>query len=448
MATKIIKSKVKNIKSISEFEIELNGNTAYIIGGNTKGKTTFIRFLFDRLSLNKTNDNSILKDKKQDGISEIIMSDGCSFKYIITSEGKEKLIYRSNGIEVRATKEIIGKYIGKPFDIDKFLELQPKEKYEYITKIFNIDVSEEKKMLLEYQNEKKIWNNMISEKEILLKNIDYIDEEPIDIDSLYKQREFILNKYNKEKEDIDNKNKKNREDYDKKYNELLSKMLAYNKQQQENAEKKNRLLMAYEMISLYDDFKDIANNLYEQINKIEIKPEKTVDGLKQYLGEFVNLAYPEYPNLTEIDEKINNAKEHNSKLKAKDEYINLQNEIKSLKLKVEDINSKIVNINNSIKEKIASITLPDGITIDGENIYYKGLILSRETLATSQLYIVAMLLGSMILKDLKVMHFDCSALDKESMKFVLDFAKKNDLQLLIERPDFEAGDLRFELIED
>jgi predicted ATP-dependent endonuclease of OLD family len=86
---KINKSVVKNIKNIDEFEVDFNGATAYIIGGNTKGKTTFIRFLIDRL-LSNTNDSRVLKDQTKEGYSEIQMSDGASFRYIITPEGKEK----------------------------------------------------------------------------------------------------------------------------------------------------------------------------------------------------------------------------------------------------------------------------------------------------------------------------------------------------------------------
>jgi hypothetical protein len=58
------------------------------------------------------------------------------------------------------------------------------------------------------------------------------------------------------------------------------------------------------------------------------------------------------------------------------------------------------------------------------------------------------MLSSVNLKELKTLYFDCSPLDKNSMEAVLKWAKENDLQLLIERPDFDGGELRFEIIEN
>ena len=44
------------------------------------------------------------------------------------------------------------------------------------------------------------------------------------------------------------------------------------------------------------------------------------------------------------------------------------------------------------------------------------------------------------------MHFDASYLDKNSLSDIQLWADQNDLQLLIERPDFEAGEIKYEVI--
>ena len=46
------------------------------------------------------------------------------------------------------------------------------------------------------------------------------------------------------------------------------------------------------------------------------------------------------------------------------------------------------------------------------------------------------------------MHFEASSLDKNSLKEVQEWADKNDLQLLIERAEFEGGDIKYEIIEE
>lgn len=50
---KINRTYVKNIKNIDEFVADLNGATAYIIGGNTKGKTHFFRETEDDIDLDE-----------------------------------------------------------------------------------------------------------------------------------------------------------------------------------------------------------------------------------------------------------------------------------------------------------------------------------------------------------------------------------------------------------
>jgi hypothetical protein len=46
------------------------------------------------------------------------------------------------------------------------------------------------------------------------------------------------------------------------------------------------------------------------------------------------------------------------------------------------------------------------------------------------------------------MHFDASFLDNNSLREVQEWAESKDLQLLIERPDMEGGDITYEIIQD
>lgn len=44
------------------------------------------------------------------------------------------------------------------------------------------------------------------------------------------------------------------------------------------------------------------------------------------------------------------------------------------------------------------------------------------------------------------MHFDASFLDKNSLREIEFWALNNDLQLLIERPDYDAGEIKYEIL--
>jgi hypothetical protein len=74
--------------------------------------------------------------------------------------------------------------------------------------------------------------------------------------------------------------------------------------------------------------------------------------------------------------------------------------------------------------------------------------LQKNQISSSRLYIAALQLAAMELGEVKALHFDCSTLDKNSLKEVLDWASINDLQLLIEKPDFQAGEIQYQIISE
>jgi hypothetical protein len=49
--------------------------------------------------------------------------------------------------------------------------------------------------------------------------------------------------------------------------------------------------------------------------------------------------------------------------------------------------------------------------------------------------------------EVRTLHFDASSLDKNTLGEIQEWADANDLQLLIERADFAAGEISYELIE-
>ena len=99
-------------------------------------------------------------------------------------------------------------------------------------------------------------------------------------------------------------------------------------------------------------------------------------------------------------------------------------------------------------EAIKSSTLPEGFGFDDEGITYNGFPFSKETLSSSALYIAALKLASTIMGHVHALHFDASYLDKNSLKEVWEWAEANDLQLLIEKPDFEGGEIHYETIHE
>ncbi len=49
--------------------------------------------------------------------------------------------------------------------------------------------------------------------------------------------------------------------------------------------------------------------------------------------------------------------------------------------------------------------------------------------------------------EIRTLHFDASFLDRESLESIEKWANDNDLQLLIERPAYNGGEITYELIQ-
>jgi hypothetical protein len=78
---------------------------------------------------------------------------------------------------------------------------------------------------------------------------------------------------------------------------------------------------------------------------------------------------------------------------------------------------------------------------------YEGFALDKNQLSKSAIYIAALKLGAMVVGEVRCLYFDASSLDNNNLSKVQKWAEGKGLQLLIERPDFDGGDITYELIE-
>ena len=457
---KINKSLIKNIKNIEEFSADLNGCTAFIIGGNTKGKTTFCKFLFDRLMgiKHSSSPEEVLKDKENSGVAMITMDDGNAFKYEIKPNGTEKLSFISNGVEIRATKEIISKYLpNKFFDINKFILATPKEKIYLLTKALGVDVSAEIDKIQELIPIREERFREKKHKEAVYKEASQgsslisISELQDKLSKLNEQKNKLLSEYNKTLKEIEEKNKQIQLNNNEIIEKERKKVEEHNSTIDKLESDINTLRQIYQLINnihskehiniVLEEIKRIGNKIKEDIDKLGGR--KTFDISALQLQELVKT--PEMPDFKSIDEEIKNTERAiEIERKASMYYEEYQYAIK----RYEEICDKILELENTIKDKLSRIQLPPNITITREGVFYKGLPVDDKHLSKSEMYIVSLMLSSVNLKELKTLYFDCSPLDRGNLKSIIEWANSNGYQLLIERPDFEGGELRFEIIEN
>jgi hypothetical protein len=96
---------------------------------------------------------------------------------------------------------------------------------------------------------------------------------------------------------------------------------------------------------------------------------------------------------------------------------------------------------------IKSSPLPKWFEFTNDGLLFNWYPLDKSSLSSSQIYIAGLMLASMNMWEVQMLTFDASYLDKNSLQEIEDWAKSHDLQLLIERPDFDWWDIRYEIVE-
>jgi hypothetical protein len=158
----------------------------------------------------------------------------------------------------------------------------------------------------------------------------------------------------------------------------------------------------------------------------------------------------EMPNdteLKEIDQQIFDAVQTNTDAQAYKDYIEYKAKTESARLEAEAANDLVKQIEAERAQLIASANFPKGIAITPDGITVDGFPLDRNQISTSKLYTTALRIAAMNVGEVRTLFFDASYLDKNSLAEIEAWAESEDLQLLIERPDFDGGEITYQLIE-
>lgn len=398
---KIKKINVENFKAVTEQELNLNGCSAIITAGNDKGKTSILRGLIDRLHSEKPD--IIVKEGEEKGHNIIELTDGSKIEWHFTEKSERLAYVTSEGI--KQTSGVIGaigeKYFGKQFDIDGFLRSSPKEQEKQLQNITGVDLEEIEERYKEAYEER-------TEKNRELKRIRAINKE---------KPEKV------EKPDIDS------------IKEELQQARKKNAKVQEKQQVKSNLQNDYNKIkvvlagSVFDDYFD-HEGAKKEIESIDVPESVDTESLE-----------------SKLDKAQDQLRKHDNYERELKEYNEWVEQGKKAKKEAEKADEKVKAIEKEKQEAIAEADFPEGFDIDENGLTYNGFPLTEKQISQSGKYIAALKLGAMVLGEVKTLHFDASSLDKNSLSDVQEWADNKDLQLLIERPDWEDGDIKYEIIE-
>lgn len=425
---------VQNFKAVSQESIDFNGCSAIITAGNNKGKTSVCRGLIDRFRGDKPN--LIVKDGESKGFNVIELTDGARIEWKFTEKTESFAYITPEGIKMTqgVLKAIGEKYFGTKFDIDKFLNSGPSAQTKELQKIVGLDFDDIDNRYKEAYDERTGVNKVFTE--LSGKKL----QEPETVEKVeLKSLNTELNKAIAQNVDINNK-------WEKENSIFQKNIIKFNDDQinisvsLKSASSELNTLNSYKGGILNDFISfDKANEFVDKLPKPESRKELT------------SLKPPILRDTLPIHEKIEQANKlqrlfdsYERDLKDYNDWIAEGKKARENQVKA---NEKVEDIKSEKNKMIAGANIPKEFKITDSGILYNDLPLTDSQISSSGKYIAALKLGLMVLGELRTMHFDASFLDKNSLAEVQEWANKNDLQLLIERPDFDGGDIKYQIIE-
>lgn len=402
---KIKKITVTNLKAVSALTADFNGCTAIITGGNNKGKSSFLRSFPDRIRGIKTD--LILKSGEKEGSAEIELTTGERLTWQFDGKGKEKLTFiTEKNIPTSLTKDLCKTYFPPVFDVDAFLQDSPAKQKATLQKISGIDFTDLDK---EYKGayEQRTWaNRVLAEAKAKRTNIEpSVGMEPISVEELAAE---------------------------------------LSKAEQHNAGVLRIQDGRASRIEQVEDLKAQVIKLEEQITELRNKGKAVQEEITK-ADEWLKENQP--VDDTAIRTKISSAEETNKEIRANIAAAESIKKCEQAEKDAAEADAEVKRLEELKADTLKHSMLPDGFGFDEDGITYNGLPFNREQLSSSAIYIAALKLAAISLGEVKTLHFDASFLDKNSLAEIETWANANDLQLLIERPDWDCGEIRYEIVQ-
>lgn len=439
--SKISRISITNFKSISDLEMDFSGCSAIITGANNSGKTSFLKGIVDRIRFIRPD--IMVKKGEKEGKGELVLDTGEKFVWEFDIDKKDKLTYITDQGRKSVTKEFGSAFFPEVFDIDKFLQSSPKQQVAQLQKIIGIDFSDVDKRYTEAYNIRTQRNREAEIYHAKLEKMMKVDKVlPVDLTKLKQQKEDAREKLNALYLENKAKNEAKRKAWEDEKKSIDVDCGAHNDLQKTIRGGYQECVDALDMLKSHgftggDDFIESM--------KARVKPDKVAIYPKEptYIEEM-----PDRSELNKIDEALLKASETNAEAQKYQEYIEYKAETEAARDAADEAHGIVVNIEMERQRMVNTAKFPEGITIGIDGILVDGLPLDKNQISTSKLYCSALRIASMHIGEVRSLYFDASFLDKKTLGEIQTWANENDLQLLIERPDYDAGEIKYELIED
>lgn len=444
--SKVKTIRLKNMMAVSEFEANFNGCTAIVTAGNNKGKSTLLRGIINRIRGIKPE--LIVRMGETEGCGEIELTTGEKFVWEFDTDGHDKLtFFTKDGHKTKVTRELSNQYFPQAFDIDKFLNSPPREQDKQLQKAVGLDFTEIDGRFQQAYDDRTLKNKEAERFHVKLSEMMVCERvEFIDVTALSQQKEAERTRLNEVYRSNKSLNDLARQKWNDEKDEINRHVNLDNTKAAQRAAQRttiiNHIAALFEFgYAQSDALKEWMESAYPKMNEVTAKyPDEP-----QYIEEM-----PDDAKLRELDDKLLQASEVNTRAQAYADYVEYKYTVEAAKEEAIAADNLVESIREERRNMIASANMPNGITFaeEGHGVVVDGFPLDKNQISTSRMYTAALRIASIKLGEVEALHFDASFLDKNTFEEIREWAKASGLQLLVERADFDAGEMRYEILED
>lgn len=444
---KIVKFSIENYKAIrGRKDFTPNGSSFFLVGGNGVGKTSAGHALIDLLT-SKLPSKPITEGENA-GYMEFILDDGSKLIAKFT-EGKKPLLefITPQGYGITSPKEIFQKLSGEgmDFSIDDFLKLQPKPLREKLEKIAGLNLSEINDREQKAFDERKLAKAQLADQrgriqpyEMALVTKPLVSA--VDLSNQIQELNRVANEYRAQVA-LKDQLSTNYEIANKAIQTIAEE--GKKRVDQERADLEEYIRKAEAKIAQMEQ--ESAASIQQAVkNANELQDE-----LAAKVAEVNALEAPDEAKITALQSQLEQVEKTNTAIVNAQRLHQEFTVATELEEKVNALEAKVKAIRDEKEKAIKASPIPaEGVTFseDGD-ILIDGLPFKENQISTSRQIIAGIQIACSMLGDLKYLHFDGAALDKENADKVLEYAESKGLQLCIERPMWEGGELKFEVYD-
>jgi len=451
-------------------EIDLKGQSMFLIGANGSGKTT-VGNMVATLLLPKMRPGKPLREGATDGFAEATLSDGTVIRWKFDEASDTLEIVDPNGKKIpqRSVSALLKTLAGAgmEFDINEFLSLQPKPQKDYMARLVGLDLCGwELRYKIAY-DQRTDANRAVQAQAARVQPYDaaLLNTPRVDVAALAQQIEEAY-AFNRKVEDAKAKLVQRKEEHAAALaviTELDAKLESYVSPYSQNfiacaAEllgeingdndtQRTALRVLKELGANAKEFNDIYTETFAKSNAamkdLEAAAGKVAIG-RDYVAKLPAPISDEV--IAGYRDQIARAEATNATLDAAHRMHHEEQTLAVYQEYAAAADAAVKALEAERVELLKSKPLPaEGLTFGDEGLLLNGLPFTDQQICTSAKMIAAAQIALSMLGEVKYLHFDASILDRPNADRLLAWAEANGLQLALERVSWESEELHYQI---